>query len=213
MLDKYQNKSKIQIKKQGAYAPFFEMKKTSKYITAIIIFNILFLSCKNKMEDIKKLTSKIDYPEFTAKNITIYRSDSAKIVLRLETKKMIKYNTKEKNYILFPEGIYAIHYFPDYPHIESYIKSDFAKYWPDKQLWVVKGNVEAQNKKGEKLFGEEIYWDQKLEKIYSDKNIKIQTDEEIIYGKGFEADQYFENYTIKKIKGTVYINEDSLSTN
>jgi len=213
MLDKYQNKSKIQIKKQGAYAPFFEMKKILKYITAIIIFNILFFSCKNKMEDIKKLTSKIDYPEFTAKNITIYRSDSAKIVLRLETKKMIKYNTKEKNYILFPEGIYAIHYFPDYPHIESYIKSDFAKYWPDKQLWVVKGNVEAQNKKGEKLFGEEIYWDQKLEKIYSDKNIKIQTDEEIIYGKGFEADQYFENYTIKKIKGTVYINEDSLSTN
>ncbi len=173
---------------------------------------LLMFSCKNKLEDVKKLTVHHDYPEFTARNITIFRSDSAKVIFRLKTKKMIKFNTKEKNYVLFPEGIYAIHYFPDYPQVESYIKADYAKFLPEKQLWVAKGNVEAQNRKGEKLFAEEIYWNQKEEKIYSDKNIKIQTNEEIIYGTGFEADQYFEHYKIKQIKGTVYIKDDSLST-
>ncbi len=185
------------------------MKHFKFYILLVLI---ILTSCKNDMEEVKKLTTHIEYPEFTAENITIYRSDSAKVIFRLTAPEMIKYNTKEKNYVLFPKGIYAIHYFPDYPQVESYIKANYAKYLPEDKLWEAKGNVEAQNRKGEKLYAEQIFWNQEKQIIYSDKNVKIETEDEIIYGTGFEADQYFEHYKIKKIRGTVYVN-DSTATN
>ena len=183
------------------------MKPTYKILFFLLFVTVLY-SCKNKLEEVQKLTTHKEYPEFTAENITIYRSDSAKVIFQLTAPEMIKYNTKEKNYVLFPKGIFAKHFFPEYPHLDSYIKAEYAKYMPDKDLWVARGNVVAQNRKGEKLFAEEIFWDQKNQKIYSDKNIKIQTGDELIYGKGFEADQYLEHYKIKHIKGTVYINEN-----
>jgi LPS export ABC transporter protein LptC len=188
------------------------LKKIKTYKILFLLTSTIFISCKNNIEEVKKFTTHIEYPEFTAENISIYRSDSAKVIFRLSAPQMIKYNTKDKNYILFPKGIYAVHYFPEYPNIESYIKANYAKYLPEDKLWEAKGNVKAQNRKGEKLFAEQIFWDQKKQIIYSDKNVKIQTEDEIIYGKGFEADQYFEHYKIKKIRGTVYIN-DSTETN
>ena len=186
------------------------MKSVLKLYNFYILVTIAVLtSCKNDISEVKKLTSHYEYPEFSSKDITIYRSDSAKIIFRLKAPQMIKYNTKDKNYVLFPKGIYAVHYFPEYPDVESYIKANYAKFLPEEKLWEAKGNVVAQNRKGEKLFAEQIFWDQATGKIYSDKNIKIITEDEIIYGKGFESDQYLEHYKIKKIRGTVYINDST----
>ena len=66
------------------------------------------------------------------------------------------------------------------------------------------------SKKNETLNAEELIWDEKNGKIYSDKFVKITTADEIIYGEGFEANEDFTNYKIKNIKGTINItNPDS----
>ena len=64
------------------------------------------------------------------------------------------------------------------------------------------------NKKGEQLNTEELYWDEKKETIYSEVFVKITTDEEIIMGEGFEADQNFTNYTLSKVTGQITIEDD-----
>ena len=48
-----------------------------------------------------------------------------------------------------------------------------------------------------------MYWNQKTKKVYSEKFVKIETPDEVIYGEGFESDEEFTSYVIKKIKGSV----------
>ncbi len=186
--------------------------KVKKILFLIIGISIISVSCKNKIEEVRKLTAHSEQPPYVTENINVFHSDSGHVIFQLKAPLMIQYQTKEKNYTVFPKGVIAKHFYPEYPSEDSYIKADYAKYLPKDNIWEAHGNVIAQNRKGEKLFAEEIFWNMKEEKIFSNKNIKIQTEDEIIYGTGFEADQYFEHYTIKKIRGTVYINEDSTQT-
>ena len=73
---------------------------------------------------------------------------------------------------------------------------------------IAKRNVEVVNIDGDTLKTEELIWDQKKKKIYSNTFVEIRTKSEIIYGEGLEADETFSNYTIKKITGTIQIDED-----
>ncbi len=177
--------------------------KKSLFLT-ILFF--LFWSCKNDVKDVIALTKHYRYPEVRAIDINILRSDSAKLYFQLFANEMIQYSNNDKPYILFPSGFYSKH-FDVYPVVESSIKADWAKYFVNEKLWLAKSNVVAVNSEGEKLFAEELYWDQDKKIIYSDKYVKIQTADEIIFGDGFEADQDMEHYKIKKVKGTVYIND------
>ena len=72
------------------------------------------------------------------------------------------------------------------------------------------GNVCLSNIKDEFLYAEELYWNQKTKKVYSEKFVKIETPDEVIYGEGFESDEEFTSYVIKKIKGS-YTNVVGLS--
>ena len=171
-----------------------------------IIFGVVLMSCKNDVNEVVSLTSHYRYPEMRAIDISLFRSDSAKLYFQLFAKEMIQYSNDKKPYILFPQGFNAKH-FNQFPIPESSIRAEWAKYFVNEKLWWAKNNVVAENSDGEKLFAEELYWDQKKEIIYSDKYVKIQTPEEIIFGEGFEADQNMSHYKIKKVTGTVYIED------
>jgi lipopolysaccharide assembly outer membrane protein LptD (OstA) len=73
---------------------------------------------------------------------------------------------------------------------------------------VASGNVEVINEKKEQLNTEKLYWNQKEGKIYSNDFVKITTQEEILMGEGFESNEDFTKYSIKKLKGTININEN-----
>ena len=60
--------------------------------------------------------------------------------------------------------------------------------------------------KKKKLETELLIWDEKKEKIYTNNDVIITTDNEVIYAKGFESDPNFSDYTLKKISGKMYIN-------
>ena len=68
---------------------------------------------------------------------------------------------------------------------------------------LVRDKVEVVNTKNETLSTEELIWNNKTRRITSDKFVKIQTADEIIYGDGLDANEDMTNYRIKKISGTV----------
>jgi lipopolysaccharide assembly outer membrane protein LptD (OstA) len=73
---------------------------------------------------------------------------------------------------------------------------------------IARNNVEVINIKGEKLNSEELIWNNKNKKIYTEKFVTIQTKDEIIYGDGLEANEDLTNYKIKKIRGTIQVKEN-----
>ena len=66
------------------------------------------------------------------------------------------------------------------------------------------GNVVLDNKRN-KLETEELIWDERSQRIYTEKQVKITNQEETIFGEGFSSNADFTEYKISKIHGNLDI--------
>lgn len=73
----------------------------------------------------------------------------------------------------------------------------------------VRNEVRVVNADGHIMETEHLIWTEENRMIHSDEFVKINTGSEIIYGEGLEAKEDFSKYRIKKIKGTITINEEN----
>jgi hypothetical protein len=63
---------------------------------------------------------------------------------------------------------------------------------------------------GDTLRSPDLWWDQKTEKIYTDKPVRIHTRDKIIFGQfGLVAAQDFSEYVINQAKGEFTVPKDS----
>lgn len=127
-------------------------------------------------------------------------SDSGITRYRIEAAEWIVFGKAKEPYWYFPEGIY-VEKFDTLFHSEASIKADTAYYFDKKGLWHLIGNVEVESLQGEQFDTSELFWDQKKEKVYSDKYIRIQQKEQIITGVGFESNQNMTRYKIFNSQG------------
>ena len=77
-----------------------------------------------------------------------------------------------------------------------------------KTLWELQDSVVAINENKEKLETELLFWDQKKNIIYTDRFVKITTEDQIIQGYGLESDPRLSKRRIKNLSATIYINEE-----
>lgn len=183
-----------------------KMKSFTKSIVALAAVLFLF-SCTNDPSEVKKYSVRDDLPLEVQENLELTYSDSSFSRLKLKAPLAEHYPQLEEPMREFPQGI-NVKFFDSFGKEDSRMRSDYAIEYVDKNLWHATGDVVVVNKKGEQLNTEELYWDQKDEKIYSDVFVKITTDKEIIMGEGFEADQNFDNYTINKVTGQIAIDDE-----
>lgn len=127
-------------------------------------------------------------------------SDSGITRYRIEAAEWVVFGKAKEPYWYFPEGIY-VEKFDTLFHSEASIKADTAYYFDKKGLWHLIGNVEVESLQGEQFDTSELFWDQKKEKVYSDKYIRIQQKEQIITGVGFESNQNMTRYKIFNSQG------------
>jgi hypothetical protein len=95
-------------------------------------------------------------------------------------------------------------------HLEpvASVTAKYAKYTDNKNLWELQDSVIAINENGEKLETELLFWDQKKDLIYTDRFVKITTEDQIIQGYGLESDPRLSKRRIKNLSATIYINEE-----
>ena len=68
--------------------------------------------------------------------------------------------------------------------------------------------IVAINEQNYKLETELLFWDQEKDLIYTDRFVKITSEDEIVMGTGFDSDSRFSNWTIKNVTGTIYIKDE-----
>ncbi len=174
---------------------------------------LLFVaSCQKKTEELVDIIFNPDsVPTMTTDSVITLISDSGVTRYKLITKKWQVFDGAKEPYWFFPEGIY-LERFDSLFNVEAVVFADTAWNYVNKQLWRLKGNVNAQNMKGEKFFSDELFWDQRQQRIYSDKYIEIQKGETELKGYGFESNQEMTEYRIfKPHDGRIPLKEDSVS--
>lgn len=145
-------------------------------------------------------------PLMHTENASSLISDSGVTRYRLVAKVWDVYDKHPDSYWYFPKGLY-VEKFDSVFNVEGSIKSDTAYYYDKKMLWHLIGNVEVMNLQKEKFETQELFWNEKTEKIYSNKPIRIEQADKIILGEGFESNQSMTNYDIFKTYAVLYVND------
>ena len=170
---------------------------------------VLFGACKNDPNAVRALNEVDEDPMEYQENIVMVYTDSAlkKFELRAPTAANYPEREEQEPYLEFKDGINVLFFDPDGEQ-ESSMRGDYAIRYPKRNLWESRGNVEVIGKTGEKLNTEHLIWDEIEETIYSDEFVTINTGKEIFMGEGFEADQGFTEYTIKKLVGEISLEDE-----
>ncbi|MCL1942720.1 MAG: LPS export ABC transporter periplasmic protein LptC [Candidatus Azobacteroides sp.] len=159
------------------------------------------MSCSGEpKEEIVEVPNIDSLPRMTTTVITSLISDSGVMRYRIKTPEWLIFDKTKQPYWYFPKGL-DVEKFNLTLHVDARIKCDTAYFYERKQLWKLIGKVHLENLQGEKFDTELLYWDQRTEKIYSDKFIHIEQKERIITGLGFDSNQSMTVYTIRKPQG------------
>ena len=187
------------------------LKNSIKSYTAsgLVLLAVYFLaaSCQsNKPEEIAAITNREEIPSLIYDEFESTLTDSGRITHKFITPKLLRYDRKEEPYMDFPVGLHVILYQPN-GEVDAQIKCRNAINYEKKGLWELNIDVEAINQKGEVLNTEQLFWDTKAKKIYSDKFVTITQGNDVITGTGFEADENMDNWTIKQLQGDLEFEE------
>jgi LPS export ABC transporter protein LptC len=173
----------------------------------ILLALLLHTSCENDIEIIQSFEGDTLLPRQSMINAEIDYTDSARLQLRISAPEIHYYENSGEKYTEFPYGILAM-FFDRNGNVESQLSSRYAIYFMDNDLWEAKDSVVVINSEGEILNTEQLFWDERNQIIYSNSFVKVTRPDEIITGVGFEADQTFTTWKIKKIQGTIYLRDD-----
>lgn len=180
-----------------------------KSISALIMAEMLF-ACENKIEDVELFSNKGIIAMETGDDVEILFSENGIIRVKMLVKRMERYGG-DRPYIDMKNGV-QLFFFDSAGNTSSTLQSDKAINYLNEDRLEAIGNVVVTNSENQKIQTEFLVWeaDEKdtEKKIWSDKFVTITTKNEILMGDGFEARQDFSKYKIKKLKGTVTINEE-----
>ncbi len=173
----------------------------------LLILSATLFSCENKTSDIDDLISKMEIGKEMAEEVEILYSDSAIVRAKIVAPVMIMDLDRTSESQEFPDGV-VVDFFDDFQNTSSTLSGLYAIRYIRKGQVIVRDSVVWESVSGEKLETQELIWDEKAEKIYSDKFVVISRPSEIIYGHGFEAGQDFKNARVKAVEGRITLENE-----
>lgn len=175
----------------------------------VMVMLVLFSSCSGRKKELgAAITERDSLPVMDTRGVVTLVSDSGVIRYRVNAEEWKVYDRKSPSYWSFEKGVY-VEKFDSLFQVEASIKADTAYYYDKQKLWKLISNVHIQNLKGEKFDTELLFWDQNKQKVYSDKEVRIEQPDQIIYAVGFESNEQLTKYTFFKTNGIFYIDEDT----
>ncbi len=182
------------------------LKNINIYIKAItIFFVVVFFSCKDNYEDIKRMQKVSIAPAGIAKNINLKHTDSGKVKAHLIGSKMLDYSNKEFAYTVFPEGI-KLYVFEK--ENKTTITAKHAVVYNKTNLIDLRGDVKIITHDGKKLTAEQLYYDQDIEWLFTNKSYKYAAEDggyNVGMG-GFDSNSDFTIFSSLDNDGQQYIN-------
>lgn len=173
----------------------------------VVVMLFFMASCSDeKPEKIEAVVDRSSLPKLHAQEITTLISDSGITRYRISAPTWDVFDKTSQPYWEFPNGIH-FERFDENLKVDANLHSNYARFLNNEQLWELRGNVKMTNIQGELFETEQLFWDQRQERIYSDSLIKITQTSHIMTGIGFESDQTMTKYSIRKPQAIIPVDE------
>ena len=167
---------------------------------------LLLFGCSPDLKTIEDITRVDESPIESTFNIEIIYTENARVKMVMQAPQMDRF-TGERHYIEMPEGLEVLFY-DSLMRVTSSLSANYAISYDNNELVEARNDVVVVNEAGERLNTEHLVWNQKEERIFSDKFVKITTADEVLYGDGFESDERFEQWEILSPRGTFTIDTE-----
>ena len=198
----------------------FTTKEVGKHIhtpniTAAFCAAVMFvflISCSGKNKNLAAaITERDSLPSMKSLGVTTLISDSGITRYKIIAEEWTVFDKKNPPYWAFEKGVY-LEKFDTLFHIDASIQADTAYYYEKKKLWELRSNVNIRNLSGDKFETQQLFWDEKDKKIYSDKYIRIEQEDKTISGYGFESNQELTEYQIRNTTGIFTVEDAGMNT-
>jgi LPS export ABC transporter protein LptC len=179
----------------------------------IIGISLLFPSCETPTSDLAKVLLPPLANIEIGKDAVLYYSDSAQVKALIQTGELTRYLDKAMEKEEFNQGV-IVDFFDGSGNVYSRLESQTGERFPSKNQVIVRDSVVFTNfDNGNKLESEELFWDQNKKIIYTDRFVKLTTQEDTILSFGFKADENFTWYELKSIQGVKNMEESPKNRN
>lgn len=167
----------------------------------------LLLSCGGHRKELGDAVSNRDsMAVMVTKGITTLISENGAIRYRINADRWDIFDRMNPPYWSFEYGVH-LETLDSLMQVSSQIMADTAYYYSATEVWELRGKVHAENVDKEQFDTDLLFWDQRKERVYSDNLITIRQETQVIYGQGFESNQDFTNYTIRRSEGIFPIDD------
>ena len=161
---------------------------------------LIFFSCSNDPKLVQEFVSTEVLPIEKIEGAQMLHTENGKLKVRIVATTIERFNNQQPQ-LVFSNHL-VVYFYNDSALVQSTLKAEYAEINDGKKLMTAKEKVILTNITGKKLESEELIWDEKNNKIYTDKKVKITTGKEVIEGEGFVSNPDFTEYSISKIHGT-----------
>ncbi|MDF1694533.1 MAG: LPS export ABC transporter periplasmic protein LptC [Saprospiraceae bacterium] len=176
---------------------------------SLLLLIFFSYSCSNDLEEVNAITNEKFLKIEEAKFVTILYSDSAQVRVRITADKMVRHLDKKMPRDEFPEGIY-VEFLGESGKPYSWLEADRAtRYEKDSEV-IAQGNARFYNRKKEMLTSTELIWNENDQKLRTNKFVRITQPikGDTSYGYGFEANEEFTLFEIKRKTSSIFNIED-----
>lgn len=179
---------------------------------------VLVVSCTAKLKQAEALNIA-ETPIQTVDDMFAVQTRNGTVLMRIEAKKMERYDKDTVAYESFPMG-FAVYGYTEEGLLETIIISDNARHITGKkrnrsglkpEVWEAFGNVVVHNVvKQETMETDTLYWDQAANEIYTDCYVKMYSPDGFMQGYGMRSDDHARNAILHKpFNGYAIVTKDS----
>jgi LPS export ABC transporter protein LptC len=190
--------------KIGAFEGFGFASQLWGGLAALVLF---CAACGNRDEEKQQIFTKDDVAVEIAKDVEILYSDSAVVRVRVLGPVMHNFTDRYEPKQEFPAGV-KIEFLEKDHSVRSTLTAKTAVREQEKSTISARDSVVLVNKAGEVLETEELIWEERTQKVRTDKFVKVtKPGGEVLYGFGLEADQDFSYWKIIVPKGRLKVEQ------
>lgn len=175
-----------------------------KLVTAFAV--TLFLSCKGKGEEVRKMNLKSDAPVSEGRGLDVKYTDSGRVTATMKTPLMRDFSNAISPYEEFPEGV-RVTFIDDDGKLNT-IVSNYAIRYKETQLIDLQDDVVLVTSDSVTLNAQQLYWDQVNSWIFTDQPYTITTkDGSTNDGDLFDSNEDFSNFVSLNNRSKQYVQE------
>ncbi|MFA6059211.1 MAG: LPS export ABC transporter periplasmic protein LptC [Taibaiella sp.] len=175
----------------------------------LVVCCIVFSSCENDLSKLPGNNKLKDLDNDRASDVTFIYSEQGKTKAKLYTKEFIGNENSKPPYIDFLKGV-KMDMYNDSLQIESTVTARSARYYTQEQNVIARDSVVVKNTKGDNLKTEELIWNKKLQRFYTDKFVRMNINGQPSWGYGLEANEDLSYVKIKNQRGTIPVNNSDI---